>query len=79
MLRYIRMFDVFSERDLGLNQFPYKRLQRGEFEVEGVPSSLLPLKPLLKMNSLELKQLMDSAVSIKRYDYFNYCVLKVIS
>ncbi|XP_025078749.1 uncharacterized protein LOC112554889 isoform X3 [Pomacea canaliculata] len=55
-----------AKRDLGLNQFPYKRLQRGEFEVEGVPSSLLPLKPLLKMNSLELKQLMDSAVSIKR-------------
>ncbi|PVD34135.1 hypothetical protein C0Q70_05398 [Pomacea canaliculata] len=58
-----------AKRDLGLNQFPYKRLQRGEFEVEGVPSSLLPLKPLLKMNSLELKQLMDSAVSIKSRNF----------
>ncbi|PVD19174.1 hypothetical protein C0Q70_21739 [Pomacea canaliculata] len=60
---------IAKERDLGLNQFPYKRLQRGEFEVEGVPSSLLPLKPLLKMNSLELKQLMDSAVSIKSRNF----------
>lgn len=58
---------IFVESQLGLTQFPYKRAEKGEFLVTGVPPCLLPLQPPAKLATKQLQELLMSDLSVARY------------
>ncbi|XP_025080437.1 uncharacterized protein LOC112556039 isoform X5 [Pomacea canaliculata] len=64
--KVIAKMSKIAKSELGLNQFPYERVKKGEFIIQGIPPSLLPLKPPGRMTSKELMQVLDCTVTVTR-------------
>ncbi|XP_025090365.1 uncharacterized protein LOC112561826 isoform X2 [Pomacea canaliculata] len=55
-----------AKSQLGLNQFPYERVRKGEFILTGIPPSLMPLQPPGRMTTKELLAILDCKVTVTR-------------
>ncbi|XP_025090382.1 uncharacterized protein LOC112561832 isoform X2 [Pomacea canaliculata] len=61
-----RKMSKIAKEQLGLNQFPYKRVQKGDFILSGIPPSLLPLQPAGKLAIKDLEELLAAHISVSR-------------